>query len=45
MDLYEISCQVSDWLNLAQDRDRRLALENAALNHSVPYRSGNFLTR
>ena len=33
-----------DWFDLAQDRDRRLALVNAVKNVRVPYTARNFLT-
>ena len=33
-----------DWIDLAQDRDRRRALLNAAMNHWVPKHEGQLLT-
>jgi len=33
-----------DWIDLAQDIDRWLALITAVMNHRVPYNAGNFLT-
>jgi len=32
-----------DWIDLAEDRNWWLAVVNAAVNHPVPKRTGNFL--
>jgi len=36
MDLLEVGCKGTDWIDLAQDRDRWWALENAVMNLRVP---------
>jgi len=44
MDLKEVGCGDMDWIDLAEDRDRLLALVNAVMNLRVPQNAGNFLT-
>jgi hypothetical protein len=36
MDLQKVGCEVVDWLELAQDRDRWRALVTAVMNIMVP---------
>jgi len=36
MDLWETRCEGVDWINLAQDKDQRWALENTVMNLRVP---------
>ena len=36
MDLQEVGCGVTDWIKLAQDRDRWQALATAVMNFQVP---------
>jgi hypothetical protein len=39
-----VGWRATDWIDLAQDRDRWQTLVNAAMNLRVPQNAGNFLT-
>jgi hypothetical protein len=36
MDIHEVGCEVTEWIDLALDRDRWRALVNAVMNLRVP---------
>ena len=43
-DLQDMGCEGTQWIELAQDRDRWRTLVNTAMNLRVPLNAGNFLT-
>ena len=42
MDLQEVRCEGTDWIELAQDRDRCLALVNAVMNFLISLEPSSF---
>jgi len=43
MDLQKVGCGAKEWIELAQGRDRRLALVNAVMNLRASIKCGEFL--
>jgi hypothetical protein len=43
MDRHEVGWEVMYWIDLAQDRERWRAVENAVMDLRVPQNAGNFL--
>ena len=43
MDLQEVRRGCGDWMELAQDKDRRRALVSTVMNFWVPSNEGNYL--
>jgi hypothetical protein len=44
MVLGEIGWGGMDWIHLAQDRDKWMAVMNAVMNLRIPYNAGEFLS-
>ena len=44
MDLQKVRCGAKEWIELAQDRDKRLAFVKVVMNLWLTYNAGNFLT-
>jgi hypothetical protein len=44
LDLQEVGCGYMDWIDVAQERDRRQAQVNAVMNLRIPQNAGNLLT-
>jgi hypothetical protein len=44
MDVQEVGCGSVDWIELAQDKDRRRALVKAVMNQKKKKNVGNFLS-
>jgi hypothetical protein len=42
--IQEVGWEGMEWIDLAQERDRWLAVVNAVMNLRVPISAGNFLT-
>jgi len=40
MELYEVGCEGTDWIDLAEVRDRWRALVNMVMNFRFPYNAG-----
>jgi hypothetical protein len=44
MDLREIGCGSTDWINMAQDREQWRVLVNTVMNLRVPQNTGKFFS-
>jgi hypothetical protein len=40
--LQDVGCEGTDWIDVAQERDKWRALVNAVMNFQVPYNAGDF---